>query len=202
MSNFQALNVVHVQQFIDYLKFELQNRRDIENEVSEQLQDILDARISESKTYTGQEVIDALEDIPDLVDNVMDNQLEHVRDITMVLIKKIFLQANEKNTTIKLPISQLEDENVLKNSHNFCCSLLKDPEQILENAPKVEGYTPQRKQSRNESNLKDELERLRQENSQLKADIQNGIEEFPQYKKLKQMIHEREIEIRGLKARL
>lgn len=202
MSNFQALNVVHVQQFIDYLKFELQNRKDIENEVSEQLQDILDARISESKTYTGQEIIDALEDIPDHVDNVMDNQLEHVRDITMVLIKKIFLQANEKNTNINLPISQLEDENMLKNAHNFCCDLLKEPEQILENAPKVEGYTPQRKQSKKEPSLKDELERLRQENSQLKADIQNGIEEFPQYKKLKQMIHEREIEIRGLKARL
>lgn len=202
MSTFLALNVVHVQQFIDYLKFELQTRKEIEGEVSDQLQDILEARISESKTYTGQEVIDALEDIPDLIDNSMDNQLEHVRDITMVLIKKIFLQANEKNTTIKLPISQLEDEIMLKNSHNFCQSLLKEPEQMLENAPKVEGYTIKRTQTKNQSNPREELEKLRLENAKLKADIQSGIEEFPQYKKLKQMIHEREIEIRGLKARL
>lgn len=202
MSNYSALNVVHVQQFVDYLKFDLQTRKDIENEVSEELQDLLEARISESKTYTGQEVIDTLEDIPDLVENVMDHQLEHVRDITMVLIKKVFTQANEKNTTIKLPISQLEDENMLNNSHNFCTQLLKEPEQILEKAPKVEGYTMKKSKPKSSANPRDELERLRRENAQLKSDIQNGIEEFPQYKKLKQMIHEREIEIRGLKARL
>ncbi|KAK8891745.1 Leucine zipper transcription factor-like protein 1 [Tritrichomonas musculus] len=202
MSNYSALNVIHVQQFIDYLKFELQNRKEIESDVSDELQDLLEARISESKTYTGQEIIDALEDIPDLLENVMDRQLEHVRDITMVLIKKVFTQANEKKTLIKLPISQLEDEQMLNNAHTFCQSLLKEPEQILEKAPKVEGYTPQRNQIKKGPSRKEELERLRMENAQLKADIQKGLDEFPQYKKLKQMIHEREVEIRGLKARL
>ena len=202
MSNYSALNVVHVQQFIDYLKFELQNRKEIEDEVSEELQDLLEARISESKTYSGQEVVDALEDIPDLVENVMDRQLEHVRDVTMVLIKNVFAQAKEKNTDIRLPVSQLEDENSLNNAHNFCQSLIKEPDQILEKAPKVEGYTLHKTQSKQSTSPKAELERLRLENAQLKADIQKGLEDFPQYKKLKQMIHEREVEIRGLKARL
>ncbi|OHS92975.1 hypothetical protein TRFO_12165 [Tritrichomonas foetus] len=202
MSNqFSNLNNIHVQQFIDYLKFELRNRKEIEEEVTEELQDLLESRITASDTYTGQEVIDALEDIPDLVESTMDRQLEHVRDVTMVLIKNVFAQAKVHNTEIHLSVAQLEDETMLKNSHAFCNSLIKNPEEVLAAAPKAQGQILSRK-PKVDTSSNDELEKLRQENAKLRAEIQAGLDEFPQYAKLKQMINEREIEIRGVKARL
>lgn len=204
MNEFKTLNVAHAQQFLDYLQFETRNRKSIEDEVNEELQDLLNSRITESNTYTGKEVIDALEDVPDLIENVMDRQLEHLRDITMVLIKSTFLQAKENNVGVTIPINQLEEETILHNAHEYCSDLLKKPEEVLAEAPKVEGYIPKTKSKATNESLtpQQELDLLRNQNATLKADIQNGLDTFPQYKKTKQMIHEREIEIRGMKARL
>ena len=201
---FKLLNNIHVQQFIDFLKFEHKNRKNIQDEVSEELQDLLESRITESNTYTGKEIIESLDDIPDLVEGTMDRQLEHVRDITMVMIKSVFTQAKENNVEINLNVSKLEDEQMLNASHAFCESLIKDPEAVLAAAPKVQGKVASSKQSAavSSNDPRDELAKLQRENQQLKSQIQFELEKFPQYAKLKQMIHEREVEIRGVKARL
>ena len=101
-------------------------------------------------------------------------------------------------------VSKLEDEQMLNASHAFCESLIKDPEAVLAAAPKVQGKVVSSKQSAavSSNDPRDELAKLQRENQQLKSQIQFELEKFPQYAKLKQMIHEREVEIRGVKARL
>jgi hypothetical protein len=97
----RSLHRFHVEQLLEFLNFDRQLRDRIRDDVKEQLEDLMDARITESSTYTGQELVDALCDVPDLVEGLIDHQLEHQRDILVVLIKNVFSQIKDS------PLSQI-----------------------------------------------------------------------------------------------
>jgi hypothetical protein len=198
---FASLHRFHVEQLLEFLTFDRAVRDRIRQEVKEKLSDILSARIVEEKTYTGREVIDTLEDVPDLVENAIDRELVHQRDIAVVLIKNVFAQAKAKSQTIVLSVSQIEDESILQASHAFCTDLLREPEQTLAAAPE----TPPEivvALARPASAPADELAGELAENARLKGEIEAGLQTFPQYGKTLEMLRQRDIELAGLRARL
>ncbi|KAH0785136.1 leucine zipper transcription factor-like protein 1 isoform X1 [Histomonas meleagridis] len=203
-SEFSKINQEHLKQLIEFLKFEKANRKSTKSEVTDELNDLLDSRITQEDTYTGSQIIDALGDVPDFIENIMDRKLEHQRDTIVVLIRNAFLQAKEKGISIDLLVHKLEEEKGLKDAHDFCQSLIQDPESVMEAAPKTENASkPTTHVLVNSSKtISDSTDQIEEENARLKEEIQNNLSNFPQYVKLMQMIKEREIEIRGLKARL
>ena len=93
---------------------------------------------------------------------------------------------------------------MVKNSHAFCEELLTKPESVIEAAPEGPKAAPTRvsapapaPQTGNA-----ELDALEEENARLRAEIEAQLAAFPQYQKTKEMIHQRDVEIRGMKARL
>lgn len=202
MEEFQALSPSHIEQLMGYLKFEIIKRQNVKTEVMEDLQDLLESRITPEDTYTGQEIIDSLEDLPDMIENNMDNQLKHQRDITMVLIQNIFSQAKQRSKEVNLNVSQLEDEQMLKAAHQFCRELVSDPERILAEAARLAKEAAAKKNGGASSTGDGEIDQLLAENEALKAQILQELRDFQQYQKIQQMLREREVELRGLKARL
>jgi hypothetical protein len=201
MSQRGVLHKAHVQALLDFLQFDQALRHKIQAEVKEQLQDILQSRITEEATCTGEEVIDSLGDVPDVIEGVMDHELEHQRDIAMVLIKDVFAQARSKSQTIELAVSELENEARLKLCHDFCQELLTDPEKVLAAAPDAPEEVLRSAQAAR-SPKSGAAAKLMEENARLRAEIEAGLQGFPQYGKTVEMVRERDVEIRGLKARL
>lgn len=198
-----GLSDVHIQEIIAYLEFEKTKRVKILQEMSEEINDHLTSRIDERLTYTGQELSDALEDLPDMIDMNLDSQLEHQRDMTMVLLQKAFEQMRKKNAEVSLNVAHIEDEKELGNVHNFCEKCVATPEEVVAAAPKA----PKESKSSNKIAAKfstgdAEIDKLLQENEEMKNAIKSQLEAFPQYKKTLEMIREREIEVNGLKTRL
>ena len=203
MTDFEALHKAHLTQLLEFLKFDKRGREKIQKEVQEELAELLESRITVEDTYTGDDLIELLSDIPDVIEGVIDRGLEHQRDITMVLIQRVFLQARAKNHEILLNVPQLEDEQMVKASHELCENLLYEPSKALDAAPDSPGATPQAPSpSKTSTSGNAELDRLRAENAELRAQIESGLKNFPQYQKTLEMIHQREVEIRGLQARL
>ena len=203
-TKFSQLHTIHLEQLINYLEFEKKNRKNILTEVKDEIEDHMDSRIDQTESYTGNELIDALEDTPDVLDNVLDRALEHQRDITTVLIQRVFKQFQAVNQEISIGVSQLENELDVKQAHELSESLIKEPQQVLKAAP----LPPEGAKKVTEKGVKieekgdDEGEFLAAENERLRKQIQDELAKFPQYVKLLQMIREREIELNGLKARL
>ena len=203
MAQFEELHKTHLSQLLEFLKFDKTVREKIQREVREELEELLDSRITVEDTYTGDELIELLNDIPDVIEGVIDHGLEHQRDITMVLIQRVFLQARAKDHEILLNVSQIEDEKMVKASHEMCESLLYEPSKALGAAPDAPGGKVAAAPAQAPADSGNaELDRLRAENAQLKAQIEAGLKGFPQYQKTMEMIHQREVEIRGLQARL
>jgi hypothetical protein len=145
-------------------------------------------------------VIDALDDIPDLVEGSIDRELEHQRDITVVLTKNVFAQTKGKSQSISLPVSQLEDEVMPQSSHAFCDELLRQPQRVITAAPAPPPGAVSA--SVKASGPKDERNALIAETERLKVEILAGLQNFPQDVKIVEMIGERDIDLSGLKARL
>lgn len=199
----QQLNTVHLEQIISYLQFVDKNRKHILSEVKEEITDHIESRVDDAETYTGSEVFDALEDLPDLLDTMLDRELEHQRDISVFLIQRVFEQFRQLNMEISLKVPMLENERDIKSSHELCEDLTIKPAETLKSAPlppkdaKRVGDKIQEMKSQKQSR---DPQAVLAENLRLKKQIEDEINAFPQYKKLLEMIREREIELNGLKA--
>ncbi|EAY00487.1 MGC81471 protein, putative [Trichomonas vaginalis G3] len=197
------LNTVHLEQIISYLQFADKMRKHILSEVKEEIADHVDSRVDDSETYTGSEICDALEDLPDLLDTMLDRELEHQRDVSVFLIQKIFEQYRQLDMEISLKVPMLENEKDIKSSHALCEDLTTKPAETLKSAPlppkDAKRVGEKLKEMKSQSKSKDPKSIL-EENLRLKKQIQDEMNAFPQYKKLQEMIHEREIELNGLKA--
>jgi hypothetical protein len=194
-----ALRRFHVEQLLEFLNFDKQLRGWIQDGVKEHLEDLMDARITESNTYTGQELVHALNDVPDLVEGLMDHQLEHQRDILVVLIKNVFSQI--KDSPLSLAVPQLEEELFLRACHDFCDALFADPAKVLASAPPCPAGVSRTGGKPGKRALQSELDALMAENARLRAEIARGLDEFPQYAKTQEMVRQRDIQLAGLKAR-
>ena len=203
-TNFSKLHTIHLEQLINYLEFEKKNRKNILTEVKDEIEDHMDSRIDQTESYSGNELIDALEDLPDVLENVLDRSLEHQRDITTVLIQRVFKHFQDANEEISIGVSRLENELDVKQAHELCESLIKEPQAVLKAAPLPpdNARKPVQKEQKVEDNSGDEGAFLEAENAKLRKQIEDELAKFPQYQKLLQMSHEREIELNGLKARL
>lgn len=197
-SEFSALHKEHLGQVLDFLNFDKEMRAKILEDVKEELKDLFEARITAENTYTGAEIVDALDDVPDRIESVIDRELEHQRDVTMVMIRNIFEQAKAKNKDISLSVSKLEDEKMVNASHAFCGELIAEPEKAMESAPDA-AASPATGPVMTGDPAKDALIL---ENAKLREQIEAEVKAFPQYQKTLEMVHQREVEIRGLKARL
>lgn len=199
---FESLNSDHVEQMLDYLTFESTHRKQICEEISESISDLIQTRVDNQKNYEGRELIDALEDLPDLLENKLDSSLEHQRDITMVLIQQVFSQAKTNDIEIHLDVSKLEDETAVHQSHDFCQKLLKNPETIINQAPP--GPNGFHSQSGNEKHVKLQTEEdiLKDENLRLKEEIQEKLSHFSQYIQTMKFIKEKEKELYNIQNHL
>lgn len=198
----KTLNDVHLQQIQSYLDFEKQNRKKILLEVEEEIRDHINSRIEKRDTYQGDELVEKLQDLPDIIDTSMDNLFEHQRDMTMVLIQNAFIQFKAKNKEISLNVPTLEDEATLKEVNMFVEKMVAEPEVVINEAPKAEPGSKIKQPSPKLQRTTEKRVDPRIENNELKKQIADQLAVFPQYKKLLEMIREREIQIKGLKARL
>ena len=203
-TNFSKLHTIHLEQLINYLEFEKKNRKNILNEVKDEIEDHMDSRIDQTESYSGNELIDALEDTPDVLENVLDRALEHQRDITTVLIQRFFKDFQEANQEVSIGVARLENELDVKQAHQLSESLIKEPQAVLKAAPLPPdgAKVTKKKEAIVEDNSGDEGAMLEAENEKLRKQIEEELAKFPQYQKLLQMTREREIELSGLKARL
>lgn len=202
MEPFCFLDTIHVQQLIDYLQFDEHKSSDSCTEAVGELGDLISTRVNRSENYTGSELEDALEDVPDVIDSVISRTLERQRDTKVVLISEVFRQTRQKGTEINLRVPLIEDQRFTNASHDFCNRVIQDPQSVIEQAPPsaFEDVETVRYATRTKQNL--DRSRLEEENQQLRAEIQKKLDSNIQFLKLNEMIKEREIEIRGMKARL
>jgi hypothetical protein len=199
LSRFKSLYQSNVAQILDFLKYHKTLTQKTQSELTDELEDMIDTRLSEGETYTGQELIDALEDVPDITERILDHELEHQRDIALVLIRNVFAQAQAKSQNIWLAVSRLEDEQMVNQAHSFCVELLRDPNKVLAEAPKDPAAVGAARSKRSGN---DEIDSLLEENARLRAEIEAQLKAFPQYVKTLEMIHQRDVEINGMSARL
>ena len=203
MSN--KLHTTHLEQLISYLEFEAKNRKNILSDVKDEIEDHIQSRVDQSESYSGSELMDALEDTPDVLSTLLDHALEHQRDITTVLIQHVFKQFQSEGSEISIGVEKLENELDVKQAHILSENLTAKPVDVIKKAP----LPPEKAKkvminevSLSQKSPNEEAEKLRKENEQMKQSINDQLESFMQYQKLLEMIRQREIEVNGLRARL
>ena len=192
MDKFNQLHSNFIREIINYLDFEKQNREKIKDNVIEAIEDSLKSKFYSGESFTGQELIDMLADLPDIIDSALDSELEHQRDVTTVLILGAFKKVKEFNKEITLSVHYLENEQDLLASHDFCERLLYKPQQVIEAAPPAPFVYKNKFMTR----------KLQEENNRMKQEIAKQLSEFSQYQRLMQMINEREAEIAEIKGKM
>ena len=172
-----------ISEFLDFIKFENQKREEIKEEISVELNELVENKFDNNELYNGQDVLLFKNELTNTINKTLDIELERQRDIIVLLYKHLFLQAQDLGIILNLSIPELNNEENTNNMSNFC-------EEILT-------YNNNNNKNINQNEIIDNFEEIKLENIYLKEEIKKNKREWKEFilaqnklKLLNSQIHE------------
>ena len=178
---FETLSPSHIKGIAEYVKFEKKMRESTMSQVLDIISDVIMGRLTDENAYSTDELQEMFNDIPDLVESTINDELEHQRDLLLILLTTFFSQTQGAS----INVSRLEDESSVNDAEALSTRLLEDEDSVLEEAVSKNGGLT-------------EMEQLIRENLALKKAIKDKLENNPQYKQLVKFNKRRDEEISKL----
>ncbi|KAH0787152.1 hypothetical protein GPJ56_008866 [Histomonas meleagridis] len=203
MSGLKEFTQEQLAQFVDYLVFEQQKRRETKTEISGELSDLLDSSIESETIYSGKDILETLSNLPELLNKTVDSELERHRDITAVLLKNILVQAQQSGLLIQMNVPEIDSEEVTDDANAFCGTVLSNRETIESKA--IKKNTANKEEASPgipEPKSSKDVEYIRAENERLKQQLTLPIREYPEMKAAMEKLKELNKEVHELRSKL
>jgi len=182
MSLLNDLTTQQIKEFYEYLQFEIQKRREIRGEISGELDSLIHSIIDPKQFYSGPDDMNLQNELSQTISKTLNIELERQRDISVVLYRNIFLQAQEHQIAIEFSIPELKEGTVTDAANEICTRVLNGGEALMNNHQTI--------QVSNEPTYDELLE----ENNRLKAQLQANKRDWKEFvdaqQKLKQLNNE------------
>ena len=161
----ERLHEYHEDQLLKYLRFIKRKREQSIHDAGHAFEDVIDSRlVDSSRTYTSDEVRKLVADVADVVTGDIAEDLVNFSHMNVLLLKQLFLKAQNWHLNLTADVSQMENEGLLREIARF-------EEDHINRIGRSGNKVMPLFQRPDDKLLTGEIERLKRENEELKSSL-------------------------------